>query len=496
MSRVQNVKLRQGGLNYFLKLFQGHQRELLDQTLSNLRLRLEGRVFWHINSTAKGGGVAEMLPSMLGYLVDYGIDARWLVISGEGKFFPITKRLHHALHGSSGDGSLLGENERKIYESVIADNAGEILAQVSTEDVVVLHDPQTAGLLPHLKNKVSSIAWRCHIGHDRTNDSVDQGWDFLMPYLNYADAYIFSRESYIPRQLPRERCFLIAPSIDPFTTKNTELDPQTTTGILSRCGLIETLQETAPITVTLADKTTCIVSRKADLTHSGPLLDPDNPLVVQVSRWDDLKDYPGVLQGFVRYCQLRPESKACLMLIGPDVKAVSDDPEGAGVFLKVERLWSDLSEHIRDRIYLVNLPMQDVDENALMVNAIQRHAAVIVQKSLHEGFGLTVTEAMWKGKPIIASAVGGIQDQICNREHGLLLDDPHDIETFALLLAELLDNPKECQALGLRAAARVREDFLVSRHYRDYLEVIEFMDTLKAAMADGEQDEDTAKDVA
>jgi trehalose synthase len=202
----------------------------------------------------------------------------------------------------------------------------------------------------------------------------------------------------------------------------------------------------------------------------------DTPLVVQVSRWDPLKDPVGVIKGFAQLIEGTCPHGAELVLAGPDVTAISDDPEGAQVFASVVDQWRQLPHVVRNRIHLASLPTADVEENAAIVNALQRHAAIVVQKSLHEGFGLTVTEAMWKARPVVASAVGGIQDQIEDGVSGRLLENPADLETFAAVLRELLGDPEGCERMGGAARQRVRDHFLGMGHLVKYAALIEALD--------------------
>ncbi len=383
-----------------------------EKTAEHVRGRLRGRTVWNVNSTAVGGGVAEMLPSLLGYVRGMGIDSRWLVIGGEPDFFGVTKRLHHALHGSAGDGRPLGDEERAIYEAVQLHNAPQLLGMVEPGDVVILHDPQTAGLAPSLAEAGAVVAWRCHIGHDVTNEEVDRGWSFLAPYLQDVPAYVFSREAYVPRQLDASRAMVFAPSIDPFSPKNEELSEETIRAILMHIGLVDGPRAEGAVSFVGADGTVRSVHRHAQVVREGRAPSWETPLITQVSRWDPLKDPVGVIEGFRSLVMSGRAGDAELVLAGPDVTAVSDDPEGQQVLASAVEAWHALPPEVRGRVHLAQLPTDDVQENAAMVNALQRHSAVIVQKSLNEGFGLTVTEAMWKGRPVVASAVGGIRDQI------------------------------------------------------------------------------------
>ena len=225
------------------------------------------------------------------------------------------------------------------------------------------------------------------------------------------------------------------------------------------------------------------VDRLCEVLSTGPPPRIDEPLVVQVSRWDRLKDHMGVMTGFAEH--VAPATGAHLILAGPNVNAVADDPEGAEVLNEVWAAWRELPHVRRSRVHLSCLPMADIEENAAIVNALQRHATVVVQKSLEEGFGLTVAEAMWKSRPVVASAVGGIHDQIEDGVTGVLLDDPTDIDTFGRLVLELLNDPQRAQEIGARAREHVRRNFLANRHAAQYIELFASIIEARAARAAG-----------
>jgi trehalose synthase len=438
-----------------------------------LRQRLEGRVVWNVNSTAHGGGVAEMLHTLLPYPRALGIDTRWLVIFGAPQFFRITKRLHHVLHGSPGDGGPLGPRERSAYEKVAHANADELLGLVRPRDVVLLHDPQTAGLIPHLKRAGAIVIWRCHIGQERPNSEVARGWEFLASYLQEADATVFTRHAYIPSCCDGGRSVVIPPSIDPFSPKNQELDDATVRAILVHTGLLEGPPGEGAPTFLREDGSPGRVDRHADVVRLGQAPSWETPLVVQISRWDVLKDHLGVMRGFADLVNGRAPADAELVLAGPSVESIADDPEQAEVLDELERDWRALAHGDRNRIHLACLPMTDIEENAAIVNALQRHATVVVQKSIHEGFGLTVTEAMWKARPVVATATGGIQDQIEDGVDGLLVKEPADLSAFGETLRRVLEEPAFAAQLGRNARERVREQFLGLRHLEQYADLIE-----------------------
>lgn len=432
---------------------------------------LSGRVIWHVNSTARGGGVAEMLQSLLAYARGAGVDVRWLTIEGSPEFFRITKRIHNHLHGADGDGGPLSGRERQIYEETLAENARELASLVSEGDVVYLHDPQTAGLVEDLKPLPVRVVWRCHVGLDTPTDLARDAWEFLRPYVEQADAYVFSRRAFAWEGLDEERLWVVAPSIDAFSAKNQDLDTATVAAILAAAGLAPPAGPPAEPAFTRQDGSRGLVERRAELDQTGPV-PPAAPLVVQVSRWDRLKDHAGVLEAFAAGVA---DPAAHLLLAGPSVAEVADDPEGAEVLAEVRAQREALPGAVRDRVHLACLPMDDVDENAAIVNAIQRRADIVLQKSLAEGFGLTVAEAMWKARPVVASRIGGIQDQIADGETGILLDDPTDLEACAAAVNGLLADPDRAQRIGVAARESVRASFLGTRHLMQYMELLERM---------------------
>ena len=428
--------------------------------------RLAGRAIWHVNSTARGGGVAEMLHSLLAYARGVGADARWVVIGGNADFFRVTKRLHNYLHGSSGDGGGLGEAEREVYEQNLARCASELRELVRAGDIVYLHDPQTAGLVRSMLELGARVIWRCHIGLDDPNTLTRTGWNFLKPHIEPADAYVFSRRAFVWEGLDHDKLWVVPPSIDAFSPKNEKLDPRLVCAIVEHLGI--SLDGGRVPTYTREDGSVARVDRRADLDQEVPV-GAEDPLVVQVSRWDRLKDHAGVLTAFTEHVT---DDRARLLLVGPSVEGVADDPEGAEVLQEVRAQRSALPDEMRARIHLAALPMDDPQENAVMVNAIQRRADVIVQKSLAEGFGLTVAEAMWKGRPVIASRIGGIQDQIVDGESGILIDDPHDLGSVADEIDGLLADSARAQRMGAAAQERVREMFLAPRQLVQYVALI------------------------
>ena len=432
--------------------------EQLVSAAARFRALLGDRRLVNVNSTAVGGGVAEMLGTLVGYARGAGLDTSWLVIDGDSEFFTVTKRLHNGLYGGPGDGGELGEREREHYERTTVANRERLAGGVRPGDVVIVHDPQPAGLIAPFAALGAHVIWRCHVGHDGANEWTERGWRFLRPYVENARAHVFSREAFAPAWIDREWLRVIPPSIDPFAPKNRDLAPEEVLGILGAAGLVDAGVR--------ADER---VRHPAEVVGDGPV-EAGVPVVVQVSRWDRMKDMVGVLEGFVRHVSM-PEAR--LVLAGPAVDGVDDDPEGGQVWRETVATWRALPSGERARVRLVAIPMDDPVENALVVNALQRHAAVVVQKSLAEGFGLTVAEALWKTRPVVASAVGGIVDQVVDGQTGLLVHDPRDLESFGAAVDRLLQDPVEAARLAVNGRRRVVERFLGDRHLLDYAALIE-----------------------
>ncbi len=442
MAALQEVTVASRSPERFEALLGDRYKEV-DEAIDASRRLLKGRVVWHVNSTARGGGVAELLQSLLSYARGAGVDVRWLTIAGNPDFFLVTKRIHNHLHGFDGDGGPLGSDERKIYEAALAEAADELAELVEPGDVVYIHDPQPAGLIPHLISADVKVIWRCHIGVDRPGELTRAAWDFMRPYVQDADAYVFSRERFVWDGLDRDRVWIVPPSIDAFSPKNQDLDPEAVRSILAVTGL-GAGDHVSHALFQRFDGSEARVGRHADLVQDGPVPD-DSPLISQISRWDRLKDPVGMLRCFAEYAK---SDGAHLLLAGPSVAGVSDDPEGAEVLAEVNARRDELPAEKRARVHLASLPMDDGEENAAMVNAIQRRSDVIVQKSLAEGFGLTVAEAMWKARPVVASRVGGIQDQIEDGISGVLIDDPTDLEAVARAVDGFISDPARAAEVG------------------------------------------------
>jgi len=373
--------------------------------VDDLRLiadKLSGKTVQHVNSTAVGGGVAEILNRMLPLLNELGVKSRWDVIKGGERFFAVTKKFHNALHGRP---EQIGRDDFDVFLETSKKNIEELEI---TADIAFIHDPQPIALVEKKQN--NKWLWRCHIDISNPNNKV---WNFLRNYIVRYDAAVFSSPAF-SQKLPI-RQFLISPSIDPLSEKNKELTHKEIQGVLEKYRI-----------------------------------PTDKPLVTQISRFDKLKDPLGVIEAYKRV-KLRNDCR--LLLAGG---GASDDPEGAEVLAQVR----EEASHDKDIIVLL------MQQNDFDVNALQRASTVIVQKSIKEGFGLTVSEALWKAKPVVASNVGGIPLQIKHKFSGLLC---HSIDGASFAIKQLLNSPDYARKMGENGREHIKNNFLITRHIKEYL---------------------------
>lgn len=366
---------------------------------------LANKQICHINSTYVGGGVAEMLNSIIPLMNDAGIETEWQLLNGNKEFFSITKQLHNALQGKHDP---LLKEQWHFYEKTNEDFS---VFHKLNYDCIVIHDPQPLPIIKFYKTKNPWI-WRCHID---ISNSEPQTWDLLKKYILCYNHAIFSHKSYQKPELPVPQS-IIHPSIDPLSPKNIELSESTVDRELNKAGI-----------------------------------DPSIPIISQVSRFDPWKDPIGVIDLFEKVIK---KQECQLILIG---SMASDDPEG-------QIIYEQIIKHIKDKKNIKIL----VDASDLTVNAIQRASKVVLQKSIREGFGLTVTEALWKGTPVIASNVGGIPLQIEDGVSGYLVN-PKNIDLFAKRTISLLRDQDRAIEMGKRGREHIRNNFLVTRHILDYI---------------------------
>lgn len=374
-----------------------------------------GRSILMLNSTARGGGVAEMMPRIVLTLNELGFTTKWAVMKVEQpEFFRLTKRLHNLIHGH-GDPELRAD-DRKLYDEVSQRVAEALQMHLKPGDLLIIHDPQPLGVAPILKRKLGiHVIWRCHIGVDFASQATRAAWQFLKPYAEACDHSIFSAPEYVPVYLIG-RTSVIHPGIDPLSHKNRNLTPHKLTGILCNAGLAK--EHSPVLTPSFSQPATRLQADGA----FGPAVSPDEigflyrPIVAQISRWDRLKGFGPLLAGFVRLKQRIQEIGPALaardrrrlelvrlVLAGPEPNSVRDDPESREVLEELRQTYRNLKPEYQKDVALLSLPMGSSKENELMVNSIQRCASVVVQNSLQEGFGLTATEAMWKGTPVLGT---------------------------------------------------------------------------------------------
>lgn len=388
-----------------IETYRGIARDSMLNEIMILGEALEGRTLQHINSTRQGGGVAELLTRLVPMMQSLGIRTTWDVMSGSPEFFEVTKTMHNALQGADIE---IPHRDLEIYLDRLRENSRRLKLEA---DVVVVHDPQPLYLVDLCPCDKRSLVWRCHIDLSRPSSQV---WRFLRQAVSKYALAIFHVPQFAQR-LPIPQV-LIAPSIDPLAEKNVELSETEITAVTDRFGI-----------------------------------DRSRPILVQISRFDRFKDPLGVLAA---YHLVRKNFHCQLVLAGG---SATDDPEGAQVLAEVQ----EAAEGDPD-IFILSLAPDSNHE----INALQRAATVILQKSTREGFGLTVTEGMWKGKPVIGGAVGGIPSQIIHGVTGFLV---HSVEGAAFRLRYLLSHPKAAQRMGEQGQEHVRRNFLITRHVRDYL---------------------------
>jgi trehalose synthase len=432
----------------------------LEREAARRRPLLDGRTVWMVSSTASGGGVAEMLRPILSLCRELGMRVEWLVMQPrQAGFFPLTKRLHNLVHGV-GDPRLSGE-ERALYDAVSDEGARELATIIGRRDIVVVHDPQPLGVGARLKRAHGmTMVWRCHIGLDVETPQTRAAWEFMRADAAAYDHSIFSVPDYIPPFLAA-RASSIPPGIDPLSAKNCDLLPHPLVQVLWRAGLIHTEQPMVP------PRFEAEVMRIGD--DPGLLF---RPTVTQISRWDRLKGWLPLMEGFARLKQRSRDRRvelARLVLAGPDPRGVADDPEALDVLAEMTARWRELA--VRQDVALLVLPLRSRVENALMVNALQRTATLVVQNSLREGFGLTVTEAMYKSVPVMGTRACGIRHQIDDGIDGRLVGDGEDREQIAQVMGEMLTS--DLDAMGRAAERKAQQRFLVFEQIAAWLRLLD-----------------------
>lgn len=398
------------------KKLEDYRKIIGEEALESIKEKaenLKGKSFIHVNSTSFGGGVAEILHNLVPLMRDVGVDARWVVIEGTNEFFNVTKSFHNALQGNKE--LRLTEEMKEFYLETNKKNAEDF--DLSSFDYVLIHDPQPAPLIEFYEKKQPWI-WRCHID---LSDPNLKFWKFLRQFVEKYDGYIFHMEEYVQNDLNKSKVVIMPPSIDPLSEKNRELSESEILKILERFDV-----------------------------------DPERPIITQVSRFDPWKGIFDVIDVYRKVKERIPEVQ--LLLVGV---MAHDDPEG---WIYFEKTLRKIGEDYDVKV-LTNL----TGVHAKEVNAFQRASDVVLQMSIREGFGLTVTEAMWKEKPVVGRAVGGIRLQIVDGKTGFLVKDVSDAVEKTLYLLEHKDI---AQKMGKNAKERVKENFIITKHLERYLSLL------------------------
>ncbi|MEJ2482006.1 MAG: glycosyltransferase [Gemmatimonadota bacterium] len=457
--------------------------EDLRATAAAVRGKLAGRTVWMVNSTSRGGGVAEMLPTVVTLLRDLEIPTEWVVIeSSDPAFFRLTKQLHNLIHGAGEPD--LEEGARELFERENRTNAEFLADRMAPGDVLIVHDPQPmplASLLPE-ELRLTSL-WRCHIGLDEENEATRAAWRFLAPYADTYEHGVFSTPEYVPPQFT-QRASVITPAIDPLGDKNVTFHLHKQVGILANSALVTSPSPLVPPPFDdLVNRLQGDGSfRPANMWDDIGLL--TRPIVTQVSRWDRLKGFGPLMEAFVllkrRFANGLDEEDAWayrrrldlvrLVLAGPDPRSIQDDPEGREVLDDLHEAYLALPPELQDDIAVVTLPMSVRRQNALIVNALQRASTIVVQNSLREGFGLTITEAMWKRIPVLSnSRACGPRYQVRDGVDGCLIENPEDPEELATAMSRMLGEHRDRDLWGRNAQRRVHSEFLVFHQVSEWL---------------------------
>ncbi len=430
---------------------------------------IEDRHVWITNSTAKGGGVAEMLPKFCTVLTELGVDNTWFVIGADRPaFFDLTKHIHNLIHGAGTPE--LGEAERELFEDINRRNADVLGDRVKADDILVVHDPQPAPLGAMVKELTGvPTVWRCHIGTEEHVEATRAAWNFLRPYVSTYDATIFTAPEYVPSYL-QHNSTLICPAIDPLSDKNLELSAPEVMAVLCNAGLAHAHSPTGTDPYPIQAKRLAADGSFTAATEPGEIGLGYRPIVTQISRWDRLKGWPTLMQAFALLKERSndPTVKLSrLVLGGPDPTTVADDPEGMEVMDELKAVYASLDPAVQADVAVVLMP-----QHGLMINAIQRCSTVVVQNSIREGFGLTATEAMWKAVPVLGTHAVGLRTQIHDGVHGRLVTNPEDPAEIATALERMLIDADFRHTAGLAAQKRVFDEYLLFKQVRDWLKVL------------------------
>lgn len=449
-----------------LREFEADEYTRTRDLLAAGRELLAGRAVHNVSVSATDG-VAAMIRSLLGLARGSGLNVRWSVAEIDAGSRVLGRRLYNNLYGLPGDGGVLDAPERSRLEETGALAARELMAVVKPDDVVIVHAPILGGMVPALREAGPRIVWRAHLGVDEPNALVRRAWDFLCPYVSSANACVYSSSQFAWQCEDSPPVYEVGPSIDPLSPKNQDLDDATVQAILGELGLAGDGNGYGAV-FTRFDGSPARVTRMAAIDQDEPV-PPDALVAAQVSGWERVKDQAGLLQAFAR---ADSDEDVHLVIAGPHIGGRQEGSEESAVFDELRVIRRSLEPGTARRIHLVQIPTDDLDENAVAVNAIQRRAQMVVHKSHQEGFGLSVTEAMWKRRPVIAASVGGIGEQLTDGETGILIDDPADLDALGKAITLLAGDPELRRRLGEEARRHVSRRYLPLRHLASYMSLV------------------------
>ncbi|HEY5012167.1 MAG TPA: glycosyltransferase [Acidimicrobiia bacterium] len=458
MSQLREIAVPSHSFDRFTRLIGPERVGRFRAAGAALATALAGRTIWNVTLEEAATGVAELVRSLLPYVAELGISTRWLVLDADSVSRRTAGHVRQGLQGFSLDDIALEPDDIASLEAAFAPAAKELATLVHRGDLVLLHDPGPALLAPAALDTGAAVIWRCHANAGGWSESAESAWSFLRPYVEPATRFVFSHRGFAPEWVPAERRAIIPPSIDASSVKNSFLGAATITDLLTASGLLCGSPDAVPPFVP-PDGAAVIRHRATSVSSEGP--PPVHaPMVVQITRWDPVKDMPGVLAGFASHVGHR---EAHLVLAGPDIHSDAAGPLAPAVFTQCVETWERLPHDVRTRIHLVQLPGSDVEESAMLVNALQRHASVVVHKCLAGDWSAAIAEAMLKARPVVASRVGGLCDQIHDGETGLLVD-PDDLPAFGAAIDQLLGNHELADRLRIRAYTDAVDRFLTDRH--------------------------------
>lgn len=466
---MRRVNVEPRPLRRVTQHFDAARLELLQQIAPQVRRNLTGQVVYNLDAGASSAGATEMIYAVLAGIQALGVQTRWYTCDIDQSQATRLAPLETMLQGV---GEVTDLPTSQEYEAVFDNVARDLCDRANPGDVVALHSPAMAGIAPRLKAAGLRVLWRCHAGPDLPSASSQTAWTYLQPYVDQVDALIVTRPEHQPPWPKPPKTVVIPPSIDPGAARNANMAGDVMVNTLSRASIMWGGDPNVHVEFQRNDGSYGAVRRHHDTLLRGRLIPHDARVITQIGRWDPLKDMTAVVAAFAEHID-QLDDDVHLLLVGP--KPTPAETTATTILNDLCHRTDGLPPATQQRVHIATLPTDDADEGAHLINAIQRRSTIVVQKSLAEGFGLAVAEAMWKGKPIVASAVGGLQDQIDDETNGLLVTDPHDLSGFMKQVCRLLDDPHLAAQLGSRAHETVRSHYLGDRHLLQFADLLLYL---------------------